>query len=34
MAHPNGFVASRVSVIAIVTRSVNRVTEMVKGRMG
>lgn len=34
MAHPNGFVVSRANVIAIVTRSVNRVTEMVKGRMG
>ena len=34
MAHPGGFVVSKANVIAIVTRSVNRVTEMVKGRMG
>ena len=32
--HIGGLVASKASVIAIVTRSVNRVTEMVKGRMG
>lgn len=32
--HIGGLVASKANVIAIVTRSVNRVTEMVKGRMG